>query len=112
MDPLAVCRRVCRIEGSAEPDFELRDLTRSLKYCILPAMKAMDVHVDEAELLSSLRQRDQLAFTQLVEQYHVSLVRLARLFFQAETVAEELSQETWIAVLQGLDGFEGRSSLK
>jgi RNA polymerase sigma-70 factor, ECF subfamily len=72
----------------------------------------MDLKVDETALLHSLRQRDELAFTQLVEQYHASLVRLARLFVQEETVAEELSQETWIAVLHGLDSFEGRSSLK
>lgn len=72
----------------------------------------MDTKLDEAALLTLLRQRDETAFTQLVEQYHTSLVRLARLFVQDERVAEELSQETWLAVLQGLDGFEARSSLK
>lgn len=72
----------------------------------------MDIKLDEAALLTLLRQRDETAFTQLVEQYHTSLVRLARLFVQDERVAEELSQETWLAVLQGLDGFEARSSLK
>jgi RNA polymerase sigma-70 factor (ECF subfamily) len=72
----------------------------------------MDVKQGEAALLTLLRQRDELAFTRLVEQYHTSLVRLARLFVQDERAAEELSQETWLAVLQGLDGFEGRSSLK
>lgn len=72
----------------------------------------MDTKIDEAALLTLLRQRDETAFTQLVEQYHTSLVRLARLFVQDERVAEELSQETWLAVLQGLDGFEARSSLK
>ena len=72
----------------------------------------MDAKLDEAALLASLRQRDETAFTQLVDQYQPSLVRLARLFVQDERVAEELSQETWIAVLQGLDHFEGRSSLK
>jgi RNA polymerase sigma-70 factor, ECF subfamily len=72
----------------------------------------MDAKLDEATLLTSLRQRDEMAFTQLVDQYHTSLVRLARLFVQDERVAEELSQETWIAVLQGLEHFEERSSLK
>jgi RNA polymerase sigma-70 factor, ECF subfamily len=75
-------------------------------------MKAMDTKLDEAALLTSLRQRDEMAFTQLVDQCHTSLVRPARLFVQDERVAEELSQETWIALLQGLDHFEGRSSLK
>ena len=72
----------------------------------------MDAKLDEMILLDLLRQRDEMAFTQLVEQYHASLVRLARLFVHDERVAEELSQETWIAVLNGVDQFEGRSSLK
>ena len=72
----------------------------------------MDANQDEMTLLNLLRQRDEMAFTQLVEQYHMSLVRLARLFVQDEAVAEEISQETWLAVLQGLSHFEGRSSLK
>src|SRR5690349_12623039 len=72
----------------------------------------MDAKLDEMTLLNLLRQRDEMAFTQLVEQYHPSLVRLARLFVQDETIAEEISQETWLAVLQGLSHFEERSSLK
>jgi RNA polymerase sigma-70 factor, ECF subfamily len=68
--------------------------------------------MEEAALLDSLRAGEESAFTWLVEQYHPSLVRLARLFVQDETVAEELAQETWLAVLQGLNHFEGRSSLK
>jgi RNA polymerase sigma-70 factor, ECF subfamily len=72
----------------------------------------MDAKLDEMTLLNLLRQRDEMAFTQLVEHYHPSLVRLARLFVQDEAMAEEISQETWLAVLQGLSQFEGRSSLK
>lgn len=75
-------------------------------------MKSTETRPDEAALLEQLRRRDEAAFTRLVEQVQPSLVRLARLFVQDERAAEELSQETWIAVLQGLDGFEGRSSLK
>jgi RNA polymerase sigma-70 factor (ECF subfamily) len=75
-------------------------------------MEAMDAKQEELALLDLLRQRDETAFTQLVEKYHTSLVRLARLLVQNEAVAEEISQETWLAVLQGVDGFEGRSSLK
>lgn len=68
--------------------------------------------MDEVSVLDSLRAGDEAAFTWLVEQYHPSLVRLARLFVQDETISEELAQETWLAVLQGLNHFEGRSSLK
>jgi RNA polymerase sigma-70 factor (ECF subfamily) len=72
----------------------------------------MDAKLDELTLLSLLRQRDETAFTQLVEQYHSSLIRLATIYVQDTTAAEEVAQETWIAVLHGLDRFEGRSSLK
>lgn len=68
--------------------------------------------MDETEFLDLLRQRDEMAFTQLIEQYHSSLVRLASIYVQDTTTAEEVAQETWLAVLSGLDGFEGRSSLK
>src|SRR5690242_9936934 len=72
----------------------------------------MDAKLDEMALSNLLRQRDEIAFTQLVEQYHASLVRLACLFVQDDAIAEEISQETWLAVLQGVSHFEGRSSLK
>lgn len=68
--------------------------------------------MDETTILKSLRAGDEAIFTWLVEQYHASLVRLATLFVQDGAIAEELAQETWLAVLQGLNRFEGRSSLK
>lgn len=72
----------------------------------------MNPSIDEASLLDSLRAGDEAAFTWLVGQYHPSLVRLANLFVRDDAIAEELAQETWLAVLRGLDHFEGRSSLK
>ena len=72
----------------------------------------MNTTTDEASLLSSLRSGDEAAFTWLVEEYHPSLVRLARLYVRDEAIAEELAQETWLAVLKGLSSFERRSSLK
>src|SRR5512146_1629060 len=74
--------------------------------------RAMDIDLDEIPLLNSLRERDEGAFTHLVEKYHASLVRLARTFVRDTAIAEEVAQDTWLAVLDGLDRFEGRSSLK
>ena len=68
--------------------------------------------MDEASLLKLLRERDEDVFAWLVQQYHNSLVRLALLYLHDEAQAEEVAQETWIAVLNGLNGFEGRSSIK
>lgn len=75
--------------------------------------KSMDAKSsDEALLLKALRARDEEAFTWLVEKYHASFVRLARIFVHDSDIAEEVAQDTWLAVLRGLERFEGRSSLK
>ena len=70
------------------------------------------LYSDENQLLSALRAGMESAFEQLVEMYHAAMVRLASIYTPNLRVAEEVAQETWIAVLQGLDRFEGRSSLK
>jgi RNA polymerase sigma-70 factor (ECF subfamily) len=70
------------------------------------------LHVSDAELIASLRAGDEAAFGQLVDRYHASLVRIARLYVSSQAVAEEVAQETWLGVLNGLDRFEERSSLK
>src|SRR6187402_2960041 len=67
---------------------------------------------DEAAVLAALRAGDEAAFTRLVEMYHTSMVRLATAYVPSYAVAEEVAQEAWLGVLNGLDRFEGRSSLK
>lgn len=71
---------------------------------------AMDP-ADDQELLARLRAGDAAAFEQLVGRHHGKLVRLARLFVSTEASAEEVVQDTWLAVLERLDSFEERSSL-
>jgi RNA polymerase sigma-70 factor, ECF subfamily len=66
----------------------------------------------DRELLVRLRSGDEQAFVSLVERYHEPMLRLAVSFVPSRAVAEEVVQDTWLAVLRGLDGFEGRSSLK
>jgi len=66
----------------------------------------------EGELIDRLRSGDEDAFTWLVDTYSPSLKRLALGFVQGEAVAEEVVQETWLAVLTGINRFEGRSSLR
>jgi RNA polymerase sigma-70 factor (ECF subfamily) len=67
---------------------------------------------DETELLRRLRAGDEAAFATLVDRMHRSLLRLAELFVGRGSAAEEVVQDTWVGVLDGLDRFEGRSSLK
>ncbi len=66
----------------------------------------------ERDLVLRLRAGDEAAFTKLVAEHHRPLVRLARTFVHGEAVAEEVVQETWLAVLDGIGSFEERSSLK
>ncbi len=67
---------------------------------------------EEMRLVEALRMGDEAAFMALIEQYHMPLLRLALLYVPDRAVAEEVVQETWIGVLQGIHRFEGRSSLK
>ena len=66
----------------------------------------------DGELLLLLRRGDERAFVTLVERYQEPMLRLASSFVPSQAVAEEVVQDTWLAVLRGLGAFEGRSSLK
>lgn len=68
--------------------------------------------MDEADLLERLRARDERAFTQLVREWSPSMLRVVRMYVSDKAAAEEVVQEAWLGVLQGIDSFEGRSSLK
>lgn len=63
-------------------------------------------------LLQRLRGGDEAAFAFLIEQYHLSMERLARFYVSNPLVVEEVVQEAWLAVIRGLSRFEERCSLK
>jgi RNA polymerase sigma-70 factor, ECF subfamily len=72
-----------------------------------------DVVVDQdADLLERIRAGDEAAFMTLVDRYGPLMLRIALSHVRTRAVAEEVVQEAWLGVLQGLDRFEGRSSLK
>jgi RNA polymerase sigma-70 factor (ECF subfamily) len=66
----------------------------------------------QAELVERLRAGDRLAFAQLVDAWSPLLLRVARLHVSTHASAEEVVQETWLAMIRQLDRFEGRSSLR
>src|SRR5919197_510310 len=66
----------------------------------------------EADLVRHLRDGDEAAFEEVVARHHAAMLRVAGLYVRDRAVAEEVVQETWLAALTGLQGFEGRSSLK
>jgi RNA polymerase sigma-70 factor (ECF subfamily) len=77
-----------------------------------PSAPTLDAVSEDAQLVTALRLGDERAFGEVVDRYSSSLLRLARDFVRTRSVAEEVVQETWLAVLQGIDRFEGRSSFK
>jgi RNA polymerase sigma-70 factor (ECF subfamily) len=66
----------------------------------------------DAALLAALRAGDEEAFANLVTRHHATLKRVARAYVSTDAVAEEVVQETWLAVIAGIDRFEQRASLK
>ena len=72
----------------------------------------MIASVDETTLIAALRAGDEAAFAQLVDQHAPAMLRVARGYLPSREIAEEVVQETWIALLKGIDNFEGRSSLR
>ena len=66
----------------------------------------------ERELIEHLRAGDDAAFMRLMDLYGGTLLRLASLYVNDRDAAEDVVQETWLGVFQGIDRFEGRSSLK
>jgi RNA polymerase sigma-70 factor (ECF subfamily) len=67
---------------------------------------------DETTLITALRARDEAAFAEVVDLHTPSMLRIARGYVPSSAIAEEVVQETWIALIRGIDSFEGRSSLR
>ena len=67
---------------------------------------------DETALIAALRARDEAAFAHLVDRHTPAMLRVARGYVPSREIAEEVVQETWIALLKGMDNFEGRSSVR
>lgn len=66
----------------------------------------------DAPLVAALLRGDKSAFAALVDDHHDTMLRVARAMLPSQAIAEEVVQETWLAILDGLPRFEGRSSLR
>jgi RNA polymerase sigma-70 factor, ECF subfamily len=76
------------------------------------AVESPDPAAAETALLERLRAGDEAAFERLVAGLYGTMLTVARTYVKDRSVAEEVVQETWLGVINGLDRFEGRSSLK
>src|SRR5664279_5197089 len=66
----------------------------------------------DQDLLESLRAGDEATFAQLVQAWSPAMLRLARNFVSTSQSAEDAVQDAWLGMLNGLDRFEGRASLR
>jgi RNA polymerase sigma-70 factor (ECF subfamily) len=73
-------------------------------------MTAHPVTAEQADV-TALRAGDEATFRRLFAQHHRVMKRVARSYVSSDAVAEEVVQETWLAVVSGIDRFEGRSAL-
>ncbi|SDH10608.1 RNA polymerase sigma factor [Nonomuraea jiangxiensis] len=63
-------------------------------------------------VVTALRAGDEAMFATLLDTWSGGMLRVARSYVSTDHSAEEVVQDTWLAVIGGIDGFEGRSSVK
>src|SRR4051812_53336 len=105
---------VARNAGAPPPHYRsvpaAGSATHSVGFC--ETARPMVASAADSEVIARLRAGDQAAFRDVVLRHHGAMVRFASGFVPSRAVAEEVAQDTWIAVIKGLDGFQGRSSLR
>jgi RNA polymerase sigma-70 factor, ECF subfamily len=79
---------------------------------ILKIMTSSPDRREDDALLEAIRAGDASAFTELVDRYEVGMLKMARAYVGDPTAAEEVVQETWLAVVEGIRKFKHRSSIK
>ena len=95
---------IATVAGMSQPTARSLNSTESLKRTVEAS--------EEQALIAQLRKGDERAFNELVTKQHGGLIRMAMGFVADREVAEEVVQDTWMVVIENLDQFEGRSSLR
>jgi RNA polymerase sigma-70 factor (ECF subfamily) len=75
-------------------------------------MTQLDPTHPDHEVVTALLAGDEAAFRALVGRHHRAMLAVAQQFVSTRAAAEEVVQDTWLAVVRTLPRFEGRSSLK
>jgi RNA polymerase sigma-70 factor, ECF subfamily len=77
-----------------------------------PASPSRGAASCDRDLVDALLSGDEAAFLSLVESHHGTMIRIARCYVSSQSSAEDVAQEAWTAVLEGLGRWEGRGSLE
>src|SRR5687767_595869 len=67
---------------------------------------------EDSVLVAGLRAGDDACFARVLDAWSPGMVRVARAFVSTPDSAAEVVQDAWLAVIEGIDGFAGRSSLR
>ncbi len=96
-----------RAHREPETDRPERKISRRIESASKSAQSSGDT-----ETVRKLLDGDEATFGGLVARYNDTMISLARAHVPNRAVAEEVVQEAWLALFQGLGGFKGKSSLK
>ncbi len=77
-----------------------------------PSQSLKDPLPPDDVLIARLRGGDEEAFELLLDSWSGGMHRLAASYVTSTASADDVVQDTWLAVIQNIDRFEGRSSLK
>jgi RNA polymerase sigma-70 factor, ECF subfamily len=97
---------------AARPVHLIKKGPRHMTACQVPKLHLPNHPVSDDQLVRALIRRDEAAFAQLIERYQRLLIGVALRYVPSLAVAEEVVQETWLGVLQGIHRFKGHSSLQ
>jgi len=75
------------------------------------AIAGASVTASDEQTVAALRAGDERVFRELFARTYPMLTRVARGYVASDAVAEEIVQDTWLAIVTGIDRFEGRSAL-
>ncbi|MGH7448411.1 MAG: RNA polymerase sigma factor [Longimicrobiales bacterium] len=78
----------------------------------LPPPPERSASDEERLLLSALRDGDESAFVHVMDTHYTSMLRLALSHVSDRASAEEVVQDTWLAAIEGIGRFEGRSTVR
>jgi RNA polymerase sigma-70 factor (ECF subfamily) len=82
----------------------------SLSFWIAATAFSIRISADST-VLALLRAGDEKAFRKLIDRHHGSMVGLAQTIVKSRALAEDVAQDTWIAVFNNIASFDGRSAL-
>lgn len=70
------------------------------------------LEADDQRWIAGLRAGDEAVFSELMDRHGMAMIKVALMYVSTLAVAEEVVQETWLAVLRGIHDFRGDSSLR